>query len=128
MRVCSLFLICVKLREKCLGDFCRNYSPDNITQPEFEWFQTLVRYCYMLGLNKPLNMKQTILQAKMKISLLFTSLLLSIVALAQDTKKLDIDINTKSDESNFLMQPWVWVVGGAVFILLLVALLRGNKK
>jgi len=64
----------------------------------------------------------------MKISMLFTSLLLSMVALAQDDKKLDIDINTKSNDSNFLMQPWVWVVGGAVFILLLVALLKGNKS
>ncbi len=73
-------------------------------------------------------MKQTIMNAKMKISMLVTSLMLSIVALAQDTKKLDIDINTKSDDSNFLMQPWVWVVGGAVFILLLVALLKGNKS
>jgi len=73
-------------------------------------------------------MKQTIMNAKMKISMLFTSLLLSMVALAQDDKKLDIDINTKSDDSNFLMQPWVWVVGGAVFILLLVALLKGNKS
>jgi len=25
-------------------------------------------------------------------------------------------------------KPWVWVVGGAVFILLLVALLRGGGK
>ena len=73
-------------------------------------------------------MKQTILNAKMKLSMLFTSLLLSIVALAQDEKKLDIDINTRSDDSNFLMQPWVWVVGGAVFILLLVALLKNNKR
>jgi len=73
-------------------------------------------------------MLQTILNAKMKISMLFTSLLLSIVALAQDDKKLDIDINTKSEDSNIFMQPWVWVVGGAVFILLLVALLKNNKK
>lgn len=73
-------------------------------------------------------MKQTIMNAKMKISILFSSLLLGVVAMAQDTKKLDIDINTKGDDSNFLMQPWVWVVGGAVFILLLVALLKGNKS
>lgn len=26
------------------------------------------------------------------------------------------------------MQPWVWVIGGAVFILLLVALLSGNRN
>ena len=54
-------------------------------------------------------------------------LFISVKTFAQD-KKIDIDINTKSDNNNIFMQPWVWVVGGAVFILLLVALLRGGKK
>ena len=46
---------------------------------------------------------------------------------AQD-KKVDIDITTKSEDKSIFMQPWVWVVGGAVFLLLLVALLRPSKK
>ena len=50
----------------------------------------------------------------------------SLFALAQD-KKLDVDINVKEDKQ-WYMQPWAWVVGGAVFILLLVALMRGSKK
>lgn len=54
-------------------------------------------------------------------------LFMSVLAFAQD-KKVDIDINTKADNGNVFMQPWVWVVGGAVFILLLVALIRGGKK
>jgi cell division protein FtsW (lipid II flippase) len=54
-------------------------------------------------------------------------LLLSIFAFAQD-KKVDINVNTKSGNDNFFMQPWVWIVGGAIFILLLVALLRGNRS
>lgn len=55
------------------------------------------------------------------------SLLLSSVAMAQD-KKVDVNINTNS--GGFFASPWVWVVGGAIFILLLVALLRsgGNKN
>ena len=55
--------------------------------------------------------------------------LLSFYSFAQD-KKVDISINTKpeDDGSNFFMQPWVWVVGGAVFLLLLVALLRNNSS
>lgn len=73
-------------------------------------------------------MKNFISRSAGKISLLFTSMLLTMVVLAQDTKKLDIDINTKSEDSGFFMQPWVWVVGGAVFILLLIALLRGNSN
>ena len=73
-------------------------------------------------------MKQFILKSTGRISLLFASMLFTIVSMAQETKKLDIDINTKSNDSNFLMQPWVWVVGGAVFILLLIALLRNNSN
>ncbi len=43
-------------------------------------------------------------------------------------KKLDIDINVNKKENDWYMQPWVWVAGGAVFILILVALLRGRGK
>jgi len=52
--------------------------------------------------------------------------LLQTVAFAQDKK---VDININSDKGgNWYAQPWVWIVGGAVFLLLLVALLRGNSK
>lgn len=30
--------------------------------------------------------------------------------------------------TNWYMQPWVWVVGAAVFIIILVALFRGNSS
>jgi hypothetical protein len=50
--------------------------------------------------------------------------LLQIVALAQDAG-VDIKV-TKESSSTWYTQPWVWIVGGAVFILLLVALLRGS--
>jgi len=61
------------------------------------------------------------------IAVLMLSFLISMQSLAQD-KKVDINVNTKSDNQNFFMQPWVWIVGGAIFILLLVALLRGNRS
>ena len=57
-----------------------------------------------------------------KISAICAMLLTSVLAFAQE-KKIDIDINTKQDPE-WYMQPWAWVVGGAVFVLLLVALLR----
>jgi len=63
-----------------------------------------------------------------KLTLVFTGLLLSMVTLAQETKKIDIDVDTKGNDSSIFMQPWVWVVGGAVFILLLIALLKNNNK
>jgi len=63
-----------------------------------------------------------------KITLIVVSFFLSVYAFAQD-KKVDVDINTKSDSgSGVFSQPWVWIVGGAVFLLLLVALLRNNNS
>jgi hypothetical protein len=73
-------------------------------------------------------MKQIITRSARSLTFFFTALLLSIVSFAQETKKIDIDVNTKSEDSGIFMQPWVWVVGGAVFILLLIALLRNNNK
>lgn len=61
-----------------------------------------------------------------KICLFFLSALSGTLLLAQDAKKVDINISTKSD--NWYASPWVWVVGAAVFILLLVALARGGRK
>jgi len=51
--------------------------------------------------------------------------LLSLATFAQE-KGIDVDINVKK-ESQWYQQPWVWVVGGAVFILLLAAILRSNS-
>ena len=72
-------------------------------------------------------MIQTIKSNFKKTFFLSASLIISILSFAQD-KKIDIDITTKSDSSNVFMQPWVWVVGGALFILLLVALLRNKNN
>ena len=35
-------------------------------------------------------------------------------------------ITTTTTETTWYAQPWVWVVGGIVLILLLIGLLRGN--
>ncbi len=49
----------------------------------------------------------------------------SAAAWAQDDgAELNVNINKGSD--TWYTQPWVWIVGGAVFLLLLVALLRGG--
>lgn len=50
----------------------------------------------------------------------------TVVAFAQD-KGVDVDVSLKK-ESAWYQSPVVWVIGGAVFILLLVALLRGGEK
>ena len=50
----------------------------------------------------------------------------SVLTFAQD-KGLDVDINVKK-ENEWYQNPVVWVIGVAVFILLLVALLRGGQR
>ncbi len=52
--------------------------------------------------------------------------LVSILSFAQEGgAKLDVDVNTNNA---WYASPWVWVVGAAIFILLLVALLRGGGR
>ncbi len=58
---------------------------------------------------------------------LLIMLFVSVQAWAQD-KGLDINVDIDKGDEGMFAKPWVWVVGGAVFILLLVALLRGGGK
>ena len=55
--------------------------------------------------------------------LVVAAALANLVAIAQD-KKVEVDINSNS--GSWYSSPWVWVIGAAVFILLLVAILRGG--
>ncbi|HEY0041659.1 MAG TPA: hypothetical protein VGB71_13400 [Flavisolibacter sp.] len=54
----------------------------------------------------------------------------STLLLAQEgeTKNVNIDINAGGGNNSWYTSPWVWVVGAAVFILLLVALTRGGRR
>lgn len=55
------------------------------------------------------------------IALLLTSTLLRAQA------DINVDINKGGGGGGWYANPIVWIVGAAVFILLLVALLRGRK-
>lgn len=70
------------------------------------------------------NLVCTIRTAMQSFLMLIMTLLASVVAYAQETKEVDVDINAEGGD--FFASPWVWVVGVAVFILLLVALMRGG--
>ena len=59
------------------------------------------------------------------ISLLFISILTFSQEGGGGGTDIDVNIEKKGD---WYTQPWVWIVGGAVFILLLVALLRSGKR
>ena len=52
-----------------------------------------------------------------------------LALLAQDStsSKTTTRTTTSSTETVWYTQPWVWVVGGAVFLIILVALLKGSS-
>lgn len=58
-----------------------------------------------------------------KIYLSVVSAFLSVLAMAQNAD-INVDVNKGSSGGSF---PWLWVVGGLIFIILLVALLGGNR-
>lgn len=61
-----------------------------------------------------------------RIYFLIMSAFFSVMALAQDgVSTTNVDVNLKGD--NGAGFPWLWVVGGVVFVLLLVALLSGGR-
>lgn len=65
-----------------------------------------------------------------RISFMILAFLVSFATFAQEGEgggaDINVDIN-KDSGGTWYTQPWVWIVGAAVFILLLVALLRGNR-
>jgi hypothetical protein len=62
------------------------------------------------------------------IYLTLMTTLLSFVVFAQE-KSTEVDINVgKEGSNNWYASPWVWIVGAAVFILLIVALTSGSSK
>lgn len=58
------------------------------------------------------------------VAALFSTMM--VLAQEGESKNINVDVNTKGD--NWYASPWVWIVGAAVFILLLVALTRGGRK
>lgn len=58
---------------------------------------------------------------------LLMATIFSFQSWAQD-KGIDVNVTVDKKNSDWYQQPWVWVAGGAVFILILVALLRGRGK
>ena len=84
----------------------------------------MARFFLLVGRTKISFMKKAVL--KKGVAWLMLTLIIPLINFAQD-KKIDIDIN-KKDSSQWYTQPWVWIVGAAVFVLLLVALLRGGRR
>jgi hypothetical protein len=58
---------------------------------------------------------------------LLLSTLATMTVFAQE-KGVDVDIDVNKNDSNWYQQPWVWIVGIAVFVLLLAAILKGGSR
>lgn len=61
------------------------------------------------------------------MAFLGSMLLISGQAIAQATEKVDVNINTSSSPS-WYASPWIWALGVAVFIIIIVAITRGNGR
>ncbi|HYF31542.1 MAG TPA: hypothetical protein VD993_10525 [Chitinophagaceae bacterium] len=77
-------------------------------------------------------MKQFIRNFGFKTFLLLLMVnVLPVLLMAQDTgggQTTTTTTTSKTTSTEWYTSPWVWVAGAAVFILLLVALLRGGKR
>jgi len=73
------------------------------------------------------QIQKTVVMKKAYLTLL--AVLTNIILFAQEkTTQVDVDINKGSGGGNWYASPWVWIVGAAIFILLLVALTSGGRS
>ncbi len=54
--------------------------------------------------------------------------LVSAITWAQDTTSSSVTTTTTTKETTWYASPWVWVAGAALFILILVAIMKGGSK
>ena len=73
------------------------------------------------------NLKTSTTRLYGKIAMIQFILMLFFTKISAQDKKVEIDIGVNK-EPVWYQQPWAWILGAAIFILLLVALLRGGKK
>ena len=63
----------------------------------------------------------------MKKILIIIALVFGFSMNAQNNKNVSKETKTTTT-TTWYTEPWVWIVGGAVFILILIALLRGGSS
>jgi hypothetical protein len=75
-------------------------------------------------------MKQPAYKIILQVMMVFLFSFMQLALWAQDTTSSSVTVHkeTTTTTTNWYTQPWIWVVGGAVFILILIALLRGNSN
>lgn len=74
-------------------------------------------------------MKPNIVRFVNRLSLMIMSLFISVYSFAQEEgKSVNIDVTrTTTTTTNWYSNPWIWIVGAAIFILLFAAIIRGNR-
>lgn len=74
-------------------------------------------------------MKQKMITYFNRVVLVLMMALTSTLTYAQDGGA-DINVNVTKDggAGGWYANPWIWIVGAAVFILLLVAIVRGGSR
>ena len=64
-----------------------------------------------------------------KAYLTILTVVANLVLLAQEkSTDITVDVNKNEGASNWYASPWVWIVGAALFIILLVALTSGRSR
>lgn len=61
-----------------------------------------------------------------RYAMILLTCFLSTALWAQDGNA-DVKVKLGNDDPTWYKKPWVWIIGGAVFLLLLVALLKGDE-
>jgi apolipoprotein N-acyltransferase len=63
-----------------------------------------------------------------RLMMLVMTMFASVYAIAQEeAAKLDVNV-TRTETTTWYTNPWVWIVGVAVFILLFAAIVRGGSR
>lgn len=74
-------------------------------------------------------MKKSIAKFVNRLALMIMSLFMSVYSFAQEEGgRVNIDVTrTETTSTTWYANPWVWIVGAAIFILLFAAIIRGNR-
>jgi len=73
-------------------------------------------------------MKQVSLGRGYKFFLAIFFTFMQVVLWAQESNQTVTQKTSETTTTQWYTSPWLWVAGGAVFIIILIALLRGNSS
>jgi drug/metabolite transporter (DMT)-like permease len=119
-----------------LPQFCLFTPVNPVLKTLAQLFYTLRRICSTIKLR---IMKNVIVSTFYRFLLVFALSITAILVYAQEQQQqpqqessssssTTTTITKETTTTDWYTQPWVWVVGGAVFLIILIALLRGGSS